>query len=130
MRALLLSALFCLTCGTGASGQVITTVAGGGYPDGGSALDAPVGGPLGVAVDAQGRVFVAASRRILRLDPTGQIVVVAGNGLSAPLGDGGPATAAGLLTPAGVAIDTAGNDLQHHDEEPVGQSNLRLQNYF
>jgi len=39
----------------------------------------------------------------------GIITTVAGNGVGGYSGDGGPATAASLLVPKGVAVDAAGN---------------------
>jgi sugar lactone lactonase YvrE len=41
--------------------------------------------------------------RILRVDPSGAITPIVGNGTLAPVGDGGPATSAGLL-PSDVAV--------------------------
>jgi DNA-binding beta-propeller fold protein YncE len=39
----------------------------------------------------------------------GTITTVAGSANFPPLGDGGPATSAGLSIPEGVAVDSAGN---------------------
>src|SRR5207244_12255550 len=67
--------------------------------------------PMGVAV-AGSPVYVAdAPRRVIRrIDTTtGVETVVAGNGASGFAGDGGPATAAELNYPTGVALDTAGD---------------------
>lgn len=97
------------------SAGTITTVAGNGTAgfggDGGAATGASLSGPLHVAVDAAGNVFIADvnNRRIRRVDSTGMIATVAGNGAFGFTGDGGPATSASLTTPRGVAVDTAGN---------------------
>ena len=40
---------------------------------------------------------------------TGDIITVAGNGTAGYSGDNGPATAAELDSPRGVAVDAAGN---------------------
>lgn len=40
---------------------------------------------------------------------TGVITTIAGNGTTGVAGDGGPATAAQLVYPAGAAVDAAGN---------------------
>ncbi|HLK48116.1 MAG TPA: hypothetical protein VKT49_08280 [Bryobacteraceae bacterium] len=63
-----------------------------------------------VAVDASGMLYVADSghHRIVRVDPNGNAVTVAGTGLEGFDGDGGPATAASLASPEGVAVDQAG----------------------
>ena len=86
----------------------ISTVAGG--AGSGSALLLGQS-PMGVAVSGS-RVYVADAPRgvIRRIDTTtGVETVVAGNGASGFAGDGGPATAAELNYPTGVALDTAGD---------------------
>jgi len=93
----------------------ITTVAGNGSPffsgDGGPATAAALDRPYGVAVDPAGNVYVAdtGNSRIRKVSPAGTITTVAGNGTSSFYGDGGPATAASLYAPGGVAVDAAGN---------------------
>lgn len=64
--------------------------------------------PYDLAVDAQGRVYVADGlrRQILRHDPaTGETEVVAGTGEAGSTGDGGPARAATFEEPLGLAFD-------------------------
>ena len=89
------------------SNGVITTVAGNGRfgfsGDGGPAIDASLNGPVGVAVDSQGSLYIADAgysvggvSRIRKVS-NGVITTVAGTGLglTAPnLGDNGPATQA------------------------------------
>jgi len=88
--------------------------------DGGPAVDASLNQPTGVAVDAQGNVYIAdASNNVIRrVDAvTGIITTVAGDfaadqandGLGGFSGDGGPATSAQLNDPQGVAVDGAGD---------------------
>jgi len=97
------------------SGGTITTVAGNGQAgysgDGGPATAAMLGGPAGVAVDAAGNLYIADSGnyRVRKVTPAGTITTVAGNGQQGYSGDGGPATAASLAGPSGVAVDAAGN---------------------
>ncbi|MDQ3365421.1 MAG: hypothetical protein M3680_08340 [Myxococcota bacterium] len=95
----------------------IRTIAGTGSTgyagDGGPAVLAQLSGPHGIGVDGLGRVFVAdsANHRIRRIEADGSIATVAGTGLAAFGGDGGPATSAQLATPYGVAIDVLGRVL-------------------
>ena len=114
--ALLFTVPFTISApGTGFAGQVITTVAGGGwraFPASDiPATSAPLGTPWSPALDAQGNVYVADSYNniVVRISPSGTLRVVAGNGNAGFSGDGGPATSASLDFPSGVALDTAGN---------------------
>jgi hypothetical protein len=93
---------------------IITTIAGDGLPefggDGGQATNAELAGPVGVAVDGNGDVFIAdtSNNRIREVNPSGIITTVAGGGNNG-LGDGGPATNAQLGTPTGLAVDGSGD---------------------
>jgi len=94
--------------------STITTVAGGGKGgDGGPATAAMLDSPYGVSVDAAGNLFIATAgpgTRVRKVDhATGVITTVAGNGTSGESGAGGPATAAMLLDPRGVAVNAAGD---------------------
>ena len=88
----------------------IETYAGGG-PDSLFANSANLRSPSGVAVDSIGNYYIAAygQHRIFKVDITGRLTVVAGNGISGFSGDGGLATSACLSSPRGVAMDVAGN---------------------
>ena len=94
---------------------IITTIAGTGVMgysgDGGPATLAKLSGPVGVAVDAAGNVYIAETwnRRIRKINSSGVITTIAGNGNLGYSGDGGLATLAELNYPTGVAVDTAGN---------------------
>ena len=97
------------------SGGIITTVAGkhfgsGFSGDGGPATAASIQGPRGIAVDAQGRIYIADSGNDrVRMVSSGIITTVAGNGILGYSGDGGPATSASLQFPEEIALDSAGN---------------------
>ena len=77
--------------------------------DSGTAIQARLANPTGVAVDGAGNLYIADSHndRIRRVDPSGTIVTFAGGGNA--LGDGGPALEAQLDFPADLAVDGAGN---------------------
>jgi trimeric autotransporter adhesin len=67
--------------------------------------------PRAIAVDALGNIYVADGfgYRVWKVTPQGIVSTVAGNGVSGFSGDGGPATAAELSYPNGVAADASGN---------------------
>jgi len=92
----------------------ITTVAGTEYVfagDGKPALNAPLGALGDVTLDSNGNPVVVDPGNciVFRLNADGTVTVLAGNGLCGYSGDGGPATAARLYYPQGIAYDTAGN---------------------
>jgi sugar lactone lactonase YvrE len=94
----------------------ISTLAGNGTAgyagDGGSAAESQLSAPRGVAVDAQGNVYIADSgnHRVRRVDAqTGVIDTFAGTGVPEFGGDGGPAREARLASPRSLAVDTQGN---------------------
>jgi hypothetical protein len=96
--------------------SIITTVAGNGNQnyngDGIPATAAQLFTPASVAVDSEGDLFIAdlSNNRIREVNhATGVITTVAGKGTPGYGGDNGPATAAALSYPSGVAVDAAGN---------------------
>jgi hypothetical protein len=99
-----------------AASGVITTVAGtttAGYTgDGGQATAAELHDPTAVAVDARGDLYIADTvNQVIREVnvATGVITTVAGNGIAGYGGDNGPASAAELTTPTGIALDANGD---------------------
>jgi uncharacterized protein (TIGR03437 family) len=96
------------------SGQ-LTTIAGTGEAgfsgDNGPAVKAQLNYPSGITVDGAGNIYVAdwINNRIRKIAPDGTISTVAGAGTYNYSGDGGPAVAATLRRPRGVALDSSGN---------------------
>ncbi|MEZ4366568.1 MAG: hypothetical protein R2939_09810 [Kofleriaceae bacterium] len=84
------------------------------------AVDTELFTPMGLAIDASGRLYVAdtGAHRIRRLETDGTMTVVAGSGLAGDAGDGGDATAARLDGPRGTAVDGLGRiyvaDTENH----------------
>ena len=106
---------------TAATG-IITTTAGDGNDgdsgDGGPATAASLDEPFDVALDASGRLTIAdtGNHRIRRVSAAGIISTIAGTGSGGYGGDNGPATAADLHSPSGVAYDIS-SDLFIADTE-------------
>ena len=66
--------------------------------------------PVAVAVDAAGDIFVADwSNRVVEITPSGTATTFAGTGVAGFSGDGGPATAAELDHPSGLAVASNGD---------------------
>ncbi len=108
------------------SSGTISTVAGnyaysfpdGGYSgDGGAATAAELSGPTGVIFDGFGNLYIADESNyvIRKVNTSGTISTVAGNGYDAGTGhgdysgDGGAATSAELYNPSGIALSASGN---------------------
>jgi len=100
-----------------AANGVIETVAGTGVfgfsGDGGPAAQAQLNSPYGLALDAQGNLYIAdlGNARVRRVDGNGTITTVAGGG-ALPAGganDGSPATVLALSAPRNLAFDHFGN---------------------
>jgi uncharacterized protein (TIGR03437 family) len=83
--------------------------------------------PRNVAVDASGNVYISdfSAHRVYELAPGGTLTVIAGTGVAGYAGDGGPANAAQLAFPAGLALDSQGSlyigDTQNHAIRKVTQ---------
>jgi len=93
---------------------VLSTVAGTGEQgysgDNGSAKNALLDSPAGVAVDATGNIYIADTHNNrIRKVISGTINTIAGTGAAGFSGDGGAATSATLNLPTAVAVDAAGN---------------------
>ncbi len=97
------------------SSGTLTLVAGTGRRgvsgDGGAATGAQFSFPEGLAVDAAGNLYVAdRDANVIRVvSASGAISTFAGTGVAGFSGDNGPAAAAQLDGPTGLALDAAGN---------------------
>jgi streptogramin lyase len=95
---------------------ILSLVAGNGYTgnsgDGGFAISAELNSPASIITDTSGNVYFAeiGNDKVRMINnKTGIITTIAGNGNLGFSGDGGPATAAELDDPWGVAVDDSGN---------------------
>jgi RHS repeat-associated protein len=99
---------------------IITTIAGNGSSgfsgDGGPAVNAMLGGNIyAIAVDEVGNLYLvdSSNARVRKVDTSGTIVTIAGNGLSSSAGqsngDGGPAVNARFGSIVGLAVDPLGS---------------------
>jgi len=116
-------ALLSSGCGGGTNGSgggqsnsaTINTFAGSGVSgytgDGGQATAAEINSPYGVSVDVHGNVYIADTLNsvVRKVDTSGNITTVAGNGTQGFSGDGGPATSARLYSPTRAVADAGGN---------------------
>ncbi len=102
---------------------IISTIAGVGTAgfsgDGGPATAAQLNHPESVVVDREGNVYLSDNdnHRVRKIDTVGTITTAAGNGVPFFAGDNGPATAAELYIPEGIALDGCGNLYIADDEE-------------
>ena len=111
-----------------------STVAGtyeNGYSgDGGAATDAQLSYPINIAVDSSGNLYIADqyNHRIRKVDKSGIINTVAGDGTYGYSGDGAAATSAKMRYPAGVAVDSSGNlyiaDMYNHRIRKVATNGI------
>ncbi len=129
--ALGVGALAPATVSAVAAANVVNTIAGTGAPgysgDGGPALAATLNDPHGIAVAADGTIYFADTGNfvIRKIDTSGVITTVAGNGVEGDSGDGGDATLASMsfvptisLSPSGDALyiaDTFNNRIRKVD---------------
>ena len=113
MKKLILIALLFFVTQTNA--QIITTIAGTGTAgwsgDGGQATAANMYYPGKIILDATGNLYFCdiENAYIRKINTSGIISSVVGNGTNAFSGDGGQATAASLFTPGGMVFDASGN---------------------
>jgi len=98
-----------LALGLAAGGS--SALAQGAPPNNVQATEAPLAAPAQIAYDSAGNLYIADlnDNVIRKVDLAGIVTTVAGTGEQGFAGDGRPAISALLDSPAGVAIDAAGN---------------------
>ncbi len=66
--------------------------------------------PAGIAILPRGGYLIAdtGNHRVLHVRPDGRVVTIAGTGVDASTGDGGPATRASMMSPEGLAVEPNG----------------------
>jgi uncharacterized protein (TIGR03437 family) len=100
----------CLTSLSFAQQYTISTIAGGAPPSTPvAATSISIGQPQRVTVDAAGNFYFTSLNCVFKVDGSGTLTRIAGNSRAGYSGDGGPAAQAQLNTPAGLAIDGAGD---------------------
>jgi uncharacterized repeat protein (TIGR01451 family) len=95
-----------------AGGLITTFIAGTPIGDGGDAINSNLVEATRVAVDSKGNLYIVdeLGQRVRKVAAgTGIITTLAGTGMAGFTGDGGPATAAQVSYPTGVAVDPDGN---------------------
>jgi trimeric autotransporter adhesin len=121
IRKLNTSGIIITISGTGASGF------GG---DGGQADTAKLNHPTGATFDALGNLYIADTynNRVRKINTSGVITTVAGNGTAGFGGDGGHADTAKLNHPTGISLDMLGNlyiaDNSNHRVRMVNTSGI------
>jgi hypothetical protein len=116
-----------------APGGTLTTVAGTGERgfdgDGGPGTQARFNRPSGLALHADGTLYIAdtGNHRLRSLAPDGTVTTVAGTGEQGQEGDGGPATRAQLDGPMHLALDADQTHLLFGELQGSTAGVLRLQ---
>ena len=95
--------------------RIVTTVAGNGTTgfsgDGGPATSAQLWYPCQVGEDIAGNIYIpdADNGRVRKVNTSGIITTIGGNGVQNSTGDGGPAALAEFALPSSICVDNAGN---------------------
>jgi streptogramin lyase len=117
---------------------IITTIAGTGKPgptpDGAPLAGTPFNNPRSLDVDADGNPWLVTreGNQVFKLDlKAGVVRLVAGTGQAGFTGNGGPALAATLSGPKGIALDRTGNawlvDTESHSIRMIDSATGRLE---
>ena len=114
--------------------QTITTIAGNGIAgysgDNGPATVAKLHQPAFMCYDQFGNLLITDSYNnvVRKVNTSGIITTIAGNGNAGYSGDNGLATAAELRVPLGIAVDAMGNNnfAQFKIMEEVGKNKVNI----
>ncbi|HEY1527899.1 MAG TPA: NHL repeat-containing protein [Candidatus Angelobacter sp.] len=87
---------------------IISTIIGGGPPNGVPATSVGISADQ-VAVDSQGNLYLSNQNRVYKIDVSGKLTIVAGDGAVGFRGDGGPAIFAEFASPEAIALDGFGS---------------------
>lgn len=115
MKRIITFVLLFLSVLSNAQTAIITTVVGTGIAgfsgDGAGAINANINTPHHITFDRNNNMYIAdnGNLRIRKVTPEGVITTVAGNGTTAWAFEGALATASGMHTIYGVAVDSVGN---------------------
>jgi sugar lactone lactonase YvrE len=102
IRKVSASGIISTYCGNGSNGYM---------GDNGPATLAELNFPSGIAVDESGNLYIAdeGNSVIRKVNTSGTIITIAGNGVNGFSGNNIAATSAELSVPAGVRVDVSGN---------------------
>jgi sugar lactone lactonase YvrE len=109
------------------SAGIISTIAGSAtaktYMDGAAATAVRLGSPIGIVADSVGDVWFTADQSVYRVGADSRIHRVAGGDSPGYSGDGGPAQAALLRDPEGIAIHNSDVYVADTDNQRVRKIN-------
>jgi len=113
---------------------VITTIAGTGTlgyaGDGGIATLAQLNSPRGLCIDNSGNIYISDTNNnvIRKINTSGIITTIVGNGVAGFSGDAGSAVLSQLNSPRGITIDSQGDlyiaDMNNSRVRKVGSNNI------
>jgi hypothetical protein len=120
----------CIRMVTASTGNISTVAgnytSGAGYTgDGGAAISAQLNKPAGVSVDASGNIYIAdyGNGVVRKVNPSGIISTIAGNGTQGYTGDGGQATAAKLSHPWNITTGSGNLYIADYSNQAIRKVN-------
>lgn len=100
------------SAGSARGHSILSTIAGT-QPTNVAALDAGIGQPAGLAIDATGNLYLSSGylQGVFKIDTNGLLTHQAGNGVPAYSGEEDPAVVESLSNPSGIALDPVSGTL-------------------